>query len=364
MRKKPASGILIVANATNGGGAEKASMEIFQYLASREIEIYFCALNRASILTFQAHADRIYELNRYWKSGLLSTLSNYLSFNLLVKNLNPQAIVVNCELPELFVAFSLRKRIRLIAVEHTSRPWFGRKALGWVVRRILQAKNCEWVTVSGRDLNIWPTLTKAIHIPNPVRPSMTSKYLSTHKDAFSAEKSIAYVGRLRTEKRVDWALTAAINTNSRIDIFGDGPELERLRAIAAKNMELVIFHGFVKDPWAIMNPNALIIVPSQFEGDGLVVVEAILNNHSVLLADNQDFRRFHLPESHFFIDQLELESKLAAWNKNEELHYQVDPEVIARLRHNRNIERVGQEWSALLNAIDPSDVKDGTQHEA
>jgi glycosyltransferase involved in cell wall biosynthesis len=363
MRKKPASGILIVANATNGGGAEKASMEIFQYLASREIEIYFCALNRASILTFQAHADRIYELNRYWKSGLLSTLSNYLSFNLLVKNLNPQAIVVNCELPELFVACSLRKRIRLIAVEHTSRPWFGRKALGWVVRRILQAKNCEWVTVSGRDLNIWPTLTKAIHIPNPVRPSMTSKYLSTHEDAFSAEKSIAYVGRLRIEKRPDWALSAAIKANLGINIFGDGPELERLHQMAASNSENVFFHGFVENPWAEMNPNSLIIVPSQFEGDGLVIVEAILNNHQLLLADNEDLRNFNLPETHYFRSQVELENKVEKWSQDNELSFEVGFEIVEEFSFSRNIKKIGQDWFNLLSVKSSSNKKNGTVDE-
>ena len=344
---------LIVSNAINGGGAEKSSMELFKELSSHYKEIYFCALNNSAIDQKTFTDNRINQLQRNWKSGPFETFRTFLRFKALVHELKPKIVVVNCELPELFVALLPIKLNRIIAVEHTSRPWYRRKILGFFVRFLLLMKKCEWVSVSSNEIYIWPFRILARHIPNPI--TGVAKLRDSGKANINgieeaSRGSLIFIGRLREEKRAQLLVEAAIDCEVSLELFGEGPELTKLLQMASNFRDSITFHGFINDPWALIGEDDLVVVLSLFEGDGMVIAEAIINGNSILLAENEDLRRFQLPDDHYFKSKLELENKIDDWKKSSKDLFRPPTEVRDRVKNERDIVSICNTWQKYLQA--------------
>ncbi len=99
--------------------------------------------------------------------------------------------------------------------------------------------------------------------------------------ASSKEKLIIYVGRVdhnqkRVERVVDvWRRIATELPGWRLEIVGDGPERQRLEQLA-KDEELprISFEGF-QDPVKYYQRASILLLTSEYEGFGLVIVEAM-----------------------------------------------------------------------------------------
>ena len=93
------------------------------------------------------------------------------------------------------------------------------------------------------------------------------------------ENAFVYVGRLeQTQKRVDriiaaWREVCAALPDWRLDIVGDGPDRQMLEE-QAKDLPRIKFHGF-QNPMAYYETSKIILLTSDFEGFGLVLVEAM-----------------------------------------------------------------------------------------
>lgn len=92
---------------------------------------------------------------------------------------------------------------------------------------------------------------------------------------------VLFVGRLAVQKSVDTLLYAAVDLREQIPnlqvlILGEGPERERLLALTAELGlgQIVRFCGTTQEPERYMGAADLFVLPSVFEGFGLVVIEA------------------------------------------------------------------------------------------
>jgi glycosyltransferase involved in cell wall biosynthesis len=109
-------------------------------------------------------------------------------------------------------------------------------------------------------------------------------------DRFSRfEKKLLIVSRLEKEKNIALAIRAfaeAAPPESCLIIIGEGSQLEDLKRIAAhwKVAERVLFEGKA-DPAPYYKLADLLIVPSRYEGYGLVIVEALAAGMPVLSTD-------------------------------------------------------------------------------
>jgi glycosyltransferase involved in cell wall biosynthesis len=222
-------------------------------------------------------------------------------------------------------------------VEHTSKPWAGRKLMGYVVRRILLIRKSHWVTVNSSQKYIWPYRTVAIYIPNPVKiPSLATVAI--------APRDFVFVGRLRPEKGIAEILTAISEEKKSIDVFGSGYLEEELKEIYSN---VAVFHGFVEEPWQFISPEQVLVVASEYEGDGRVIVEGILARVPILLIDNIDLRRFKLPDRNYFSDAEDLRSKLTACLSHKD-DYRPTIERIMELKAERDVDSVVDTWAKLL----------------
>ena len=101
----------------------------------------------------------------------------------------------------------------------------------------------------------------------------------------------------------------------------------------------------------MLGEETLIIMPSEYEGDGLVAVEAIINGFPILLADNRDLRRFNLPSKHYFatLDDLKTKISLALIEGNS---YFAPPLVKQiEIGTERNLEEIALEWLNLFRSL-------------
>lgn len=93
--------------------------------------------------------------------------------------------------------------------------------------------------------------------------------------------NIGVFGILRQVKGQEYAIKAAAILRGRgihvkLHFFGDGPDLEKLQALAAQSgiKGSVFFHGQVTRPEAHMSEMDIILIPSLFESFGYVALEA------------------------------------------------------------------------------------------
>ena len=339
------SKILFVVNSFSGGGAENSVMGVTRNLREKGIPVRLCALNRNSPQDSPDLPNGLYLLERRWKSGLIATVRNLLMFRHLLVELQPEILIANCELPELYIALVAPSSSVIVVVEHTSQPWRGRRMLGRLVRTILRFRAASWVTVSPTDNKIWLGSNSPLHIPNPI----TTPHNWKSNDRSRTE--IVFIGRLRAEKRPQWVIEASILNELKVDLFGDGDQREMLESEYVNTSNDIQFHGYVTNPWDQISLDSLVVVPSEYEGDGMVVAEAIIRNHPVLLADNYDLRRFNLPDRNYFRDQSELADKLRIWKESKEEAFTIPVEVVNSLDSERDIEKIGERWNDFLSQL-------------
>jgi glycosyltransferase involved in cell wall biosynthesis len=335
--------LLILSNSLSGGGAEISMMRLFQTLKKQGVKVALCAINKDSIAS--SYEDGITLLGREWSSGPLQSLKSLVSFGKYLRKNRNGILILNCELPELYAALMAPWSMKIIAVEHTSRPWSGRRVLGFLVRFNLAMRNTRWVTVSRDQDQVWPFKTKASFIPNAISPiSRESK--TNLGTSMTSTAELVFVGRLNEGKQPLMAAEVNKMAGTSIDFFGDGPLLGELRELYESPK--CRFHGFVSNPWAIIGKNAILVVTSEFEGDGMNIVEGAINGNPILLADNIDLRRFDFPKNLYFRDQDDLLRKILEAQDTNLDTFRIDDRTKNRLLNERNPSRVAEQWLKLL----------------
>ena len=105
---------------------------------------------------------------------------------------------------------------------------------------------------------------------------------------------IGFIGRLDPIKRVSDLIEAVAHLDGRVHlhVFGDGPERPRLeRQIAALGIpSRVTLHGSVPHPGDALRQIALLVLPSEAEGFGLVLIEAMAAGIPVVATDAPGIR--------------------------------------------------------------------------
>jgi glycosyltransferase involved in cell wall biosynthesis len=105
---------------------------------------------------------------------------------------------------------------------------------------------------------------------------------------------IGFIGRLDPIKRVQDLIQAMklLGDRAMLDIYGEGPERQRLTELVA-TLELqnqVTFHGSIPSPQPALRQMDVLVLPSQAEGFGLVLIEAMATGIPVVGTDAPGIR--------------------------------------------------------------------------
>lgn len=331
--------IVIVSNATSGGGAEKSMMILHKSFLQNGVRSNLIALNQSSVLQ---PTPFVTTLDRKWKSGSIHTFRNFLTFRNLLKSIDPELLIINCELPELYGAM-LRYKSKIICVEHTSRPWNRKKILGFTVRSVLKFKKVKWVTVIKGQHKIWLAGKVFAYIPNPCINQLKKNRKT------SDGISLTFIGGLKANKHPDWVIRAGLNLNLNVQVIGDGALRIPLEKEYDKYSRQIKFLGFNLNPWEFVSSESLVIVPSDYEGDGMVVVEAVLSGNPILLRDNPDLRRFGFDEKHYFYDLEELISIVKKNTKSKFKNLVVSQSKTQELKLSRSLSLITKQWIDIID---------------
>ena len=327
--------ILILAPSLKGGGAEASMALLSSHFNSRGHETTFLGINVSSEHDEPSSPHEV-TLGRHPDSGIIETLQFGFRLRQICKERAPTIALVNCEIAELFSLFL--PKLRLYVIEHTSRPWQGRRTLGIVVRFLLLMRRVNWITVNRDQRRSWPFRQRCLFIPNPIL-----------KRAPELEKNfdVAFVGRLNKLKHPEMIVRLGCDLSLRTVLVGDGPLLHELRQDA--KLGQVELTGFLDDPWRKIGRDDLVVFPSDYEGDGRTVAEAIIRGNPVLLRDNPDLRRFNLAEDSYFSSYEILKRKTEDYRANGPEIYRPSSSVKKRLEEERAPDSVGERWLQLLS---------------
>jgi glycosyltransferase involved in cell wall biosynthesis len=336
---------MIITTALTGGGAERSMNVLANQLVKCGWNVCLVPINSSAEDLVVLKSD-VYPLGRDWRSGPLTTFRKFLKLNLKVLQWKPHVVILNCALTETFGGFLLTKS-KLVVVEHAKLPWVGRESLGRIIRYILALRKCDWVTVSSH-LNVWGnSSSKTIMIKNAVLEPPSNEI---NLDLPTALKRIVYVGRFSNEKRAHWVLEVSKVTRIPAVMIGDGSLLPELKTMS-KDFNLdATFPGYKKNPWEYILQGDLVIIPSEWEGDGLVVVEAIQRNLPLVLADTPEFRAFGLPNHNYASDCDSFSRSVLDFQDNL-LPLVIPKDTRANLLNERSPETIGYIWSNYLESL-------------
>jgi len=335
--------VMFVTNSLSGGGAERATNILVNALDDLGLQVSLVAIN-SSPRDLVEPKCQIFELKREWQGGLTSVLVAYFKLQIVIWKWKPDFLVLNCDIPEFLGSLSIGNH-KLIAVEHATFPWINRIRLGKVTRKILSVRKTKWVAVS-KHLEIWgthalPTVSICNAVVKP--PSNQSK-------PSGQVKRLNYVGRLSSEKQPIWALEIAKCVDLPIRIFGEGLLKKQLQDFGTENCVDIEFAGFVSNPWEFFDKGDLLIVPSSFEGDGLVLVEALSNQVPLIANDIPDLRRFDLEDQNY-AENVEEFSSLIISHKNAIERFLPSKSTVEEILKDRDPAVVGQRWNSFLNSL-------------
>jgi glycosyltransferase involved in cell wall biosynthesis len=335
--------LVIVSNALSGGGAEKSMLALHQEFLKKGIISYLIVLNKTVSVN---DVENIKELNRKWKDGLRSTLLNFLDFKNTIAKINPKTVIVNCELPELYISLLKSRKMRVICVEHTSVPWHNMRFIGVCVRLLLKYRKVEWVTVVRGKKEIWISSNISKYIANPYIGFSNNLKIS------EAKPSLVFIGGIKKNKRPDWVIEAGIINNLSVHLYGEGQLIQTLKAKYSNLVHNIEFHGFKSNVWDLIPSNSLVVVPSEFEGDGMVIIEAIISRFPLVLAWNKDLIKFGLEEKHYFRTLHELILIVEQNLENNFKNLVVEDKFVASLNKQRSLELIVSDWISLLKKSD------------
>ena len=331
--------LVIVSNALSGGGAEKSMLALHQEFLKKGIISYLIVLNKTVSVN---DMENIKELNRKWKDGVRSTLLNFLDFKNTIAKINPKTVIVNCELPELYISLLKSRKMRVICVEHTSVPWHNMRFIGVCVRLLLKYRKVEWVTVVRGKKEIWVSSSISKYIANPYIGFSNNLKIS------KAKPSLVFIGGIKKNKRPDWVIEAGIKNNLSVHLYGEGQLIQTLKAKYSNLVHNIEFHGFKSNVWDLIPSNSLVVVPSEFEGDGMVIIEAIISRFPLVLAWNKDLIKFGLEEKHYFRTLNELILIVEQNLENNFKNLVVEDKFVESLNKQRSLELIVSDWVSLL----------------
>ena len=335
--------ISIVTNSVSGGGAEKVMNILANELHKRGLDVSIIAINKSLFSSSEINCS-LFEVNRTWNGDALDTLRSWFKFRNIIKNLEPDVLILNCDLPEFFGSILVHKT-KIICVEHSQYPWRTRPLFGKIIRAILRSKNVIWVSVSNH-VSIWPNSLKPDKvISNPISESTPNLSVSE-----GLIKRLVFIGRLTWEKNPQEVIQVAKLVNLPVLFIGDGVDKEEVSKIAGTNKVETKMVGFTEKPWELIENGDLLLVPSRYEGDGLVVIEALQRNIPLLISNIPEFLRFDLPKHNYACKDTDY-SNLILTNKSDISKFKVSLSVASKALSHRDIETVCISWSSLIDDI-------------
>jgi glycosyltransferase involved in cell wall biosynthesis len=331
--------IAIITNSLTGGGAERAmntlARELTKYPA---FKIVLIPIN-SGLPDLIDPECAIVSIDRTWRGSLFDSIKAFFRFQRIMFEVKPNVVLLNCDLPEFFFSLSVSKA-RIFVVEHSTKSWVNHPILGEIVWRLLRWRTFAIVRVSNRIPVRNPPPKRDLVIFNPLPRDIQTLETPAVQ---SSQARICFVGRISEEKDPQFFCEIASRSKMATLVIGDGV----LRGQLQNSYPHFLWAGQVANPWSMLGHGDLLVMTSRFEGDGLVLLEALANNLPVLVRATDDFRSFNLPKDNYFESLEEAAERIDAWNMGT-VDLILDPLLVVEILQGRNPEKIAQSWSDII----------------
>lgn len=267
---------IVLVSALGRGGLEKSISRISEELIKRGYKARVIQIFKPKYDNWRKELSEFYVLTNYEFTRNITVekmIELYKEF--LINNEKPNVILAT-HIPASAYLWSQSlsdlegNNIPIISWVHGPLPAYGdnyEELLSFAYAHLAISKELENQLVSLKDK------APVYLINNPI----INKNIEMRRD--EEKFRILYVGRLEREKRVDLLLDALKNIKGEwfLDIVGDGVERESLELRACRN-EIdckIKWHGWSDNPWEEIDKANLLVITSEQEGFGLVMIEAL-----------------------------------------------------------------------------------------
>jgi glycosyltransferase involved in cell wall biosynthesis len=298
------------------GGGEKRNWEVAIRLAKQEFQVYIVGMKfwkgKNEIVKNGVHIRGICPaipfFNKKGKRSIYEPI--YFGFFVFLHLLRNSYDIIDCAnfpyisaIAAKFAGF-LKKKNKLFITWHEVwgkeywlryAGWLGR--VGWIVEKLVSKVTNHNIFVSsfmeqrGESILGVKRENRTI-ISNGVECKRLSKSENIQK-----ENQAIFIGRIVKHKRVDMLIEAfkdivnETKENLILKIIGEGPEKQKMVELSEKLKlkDKVLFSGFMKkeEVEREMKKSKIFVLPSELEGMGIVIIEAMASGTAVIAADSQ-----------------------------------------------------------------------------
>jgi glycosyltransferase involved in cell wall biosynthesis len=272
-----------------GGGAERVQLAIMRHLlaAGHEVQLIL-AFHGGVLLPLVPPEVRVFELGATRLAGTFPGLVRYLKAE---KPWSLHAIMWPCTVLAVAAKMAARSTTRLLLSEHIALskqyPSPRQNRLLRASLKIFYPRAESLVTVSQgaasdveRLAGLKAGSVEVIYNPMELPDQLPPADLASR--TWSGSPRLVTLGRLSDQKNHALLLRAfrrvlVHHPDARLIILGEGPLRRHLEMLAAELgiADRVQLPGFVVDPWTFLVAADLFVLPSDYEGMSLVLVEAM-----------------------------------------------------------------------------------------
>ncbi len=278
----------IIQCYANGGGTERVLSQISSGLVKMGYGVSVISIEKGKTPVFETDSRvNLFELKRpniRKKGKMLGRVAVISEISVtrrellrLAKEIKPQ-IVIAVDTVLYHYADYLRKKLKIKSVAWEHYCLDSRKGIIINYSRRLAIKNASLtVVISKGDLRSYKErFKKADNLKLIYNPLPTKEIIRGSPDA----KAVIAMGRLTYQKGFDmllsaWKLVEKEAPDWRLLIYGDGEDKDTLLSQAQKyGLKGVRFMGYTESPHKEMEKGSIFVLPSRYEGFGLVLLEA------------------------------------------------------------------------------------------
>ncbi len=269
--------ILFVNFVKFWGGGESWNLQLMDELRKRNHEIVLLSNKQSKLNTKAAESNFETHEVRVSKFSFINPFKLAIIKRQLIA-INPDAIILNSTLELKTIGLQIKacgchKVLFLRGIPSPIKiDFYKRYLFSKVVSTVIV--NSQYVKKSIANLN-----DILINPPEVIYHGINTE---TDKHASLESENIAIVGRLSHEKGVDIALklmqlVLKEKPDAKLWIIGDGKEKENLIRLATELgiTNSIIFKGFVQNVEELLVQCSMLLLPSRWEGFGLVLLEAM-----------------------------------------------------------------------------------------
>jgi glycosyltransferase involved in cell wall biosynthesis len=192
-------------------------------------------------------------------------------------------------------------------------------------------------------LTIWPKNLA----PNKVILNAVKDIVKPQFQFSGPIKRLVFIGRLTFQKNPQAFVRVASALKLPVLIIGEGTDMSKIFEMASEAKIDAEFVGFVKNPWSLMQKNDLLLVPSVYEGDGLVVIEALQRGVPLVISDIPEFQRFELQKINYAKNEKEFIDLISLEILNNSV-FCIDQNKTRKILSDRNIQIICDSWENLV----------------